>query len=139
VTGHPEDEPRTASGKRRRWLLSLAPVFESRLQGERSRAWDVEDELIAVAFLGDVTIDLSQPKSAPAKIDIDAYAIFRDVDVLVAEGDHVELFGGVLRGNLRNNVPSVPENRRKRVIRIRGHTVLGDVTARIAEEHRQVR
>jgi hypothetical protein len=59
--------------------------------------------------------------------------------VLVAEGDHVELFGGVLRGNLRNDVPSVPENRRKRVIRIRGHTVLGDVTARIAEEHRQAR
>lgn len=139
MTGHPEDQPRTASGKRRRWLLSLAPVIESRLQGERSRAWDVEDELIAVAFLGDVTIDLSQPKSAPARIDIDAYAIFRDVDVLVAKGDHVELFGGVLKGNLRNDVPSVPEDRRKRVIRIRGHTVLGDVTARIVEEHRQVR
>jgi hypothetical protein len=58
--------------------------------------------------------------------------------VLVAEGDHVELFG-VLKGNLRNDAPSVPEDRRKRVIRIHGHTVLGDVTARIAEEHRQVR
>jgi hypothetical protein len=53
--------------------------------------------------------------------------------VLVAEGDHVELFGGVLRGDLRKDVPAVPAERRDRVIRIHGHTVLGDVTVRAAE------
>jgi hypothetical protein len=39
--------------------------------------------------------------SAPAEIAIEAYAIFRDLDVLVAQGTHVEMSGGVLRGDLR--------------------------------------
>jgi hypothetical protein len=136
VNSHPDDERRAAAGKRRRWLLGLEPIFEGGRRGRHAQAWDVEDELIAVAFLGDVVIDLSQTKSAPVEIAIDAYAILRDVEVLVAEGTHVELFGGVLRGDLRNKVPAVPEERRDRVIRIHGHTVLGDVTARVAEERR---
>ena len=101
-------------------------------RGKRAQAWDVEDELIAVALLGDVTLDLSQVKSSPAEIDIEAYAIFRDVDVLVAEGSHVELSGGVVRGDLRNAVPAVPEQHRHNVIRIHGHTLFGDVTASVA-------
>jgi hypothetical protein len=44
---------------------------------KRARAWDAGDEPIAVALLGDMTIGLSQTKSAPAGIDIDAYALFR--------------------------------------------------------------
>jgi hypothetical protein len=135
MNGNRETQQRTTSGRRRRWLLALDPVIEGGRRGKRAQAWDVEDELIAVALLGDVTIDLSQVKSAPAEIDIEAYAIFRDVDVLVAEGSHVELSGGVLRGDLRNDVPAWPEPHRDTVIRIHGHTVFGDVTARIAGEH----
>jgi hypothetical protein len=128
-----EDGQRPAAGKRRRWLLALDPVFEGGRRGKRARAWDVEDELVAVALLGDVTVDLSQPRNAPAEIAIEAYAVFRDVDILVAEGTHVELFGGVLRGSLCDEVPEVPTEHRDRVIRIHGHTVLGDVTVRLAE------
>jgi len=119
-------------GKRRRWFLGIEPIFEAGRHGERAQAWEVEDELVAIAVLGDVTIDLSQAKSAPAVIDINAYAIIRDVEVLVGEGTHVEMSGGVYRGDLRNEVPAVPEDRRDRVIRVHGHSVLGDVTARIA-------
>ena len=82
-----------------------------------------------------MTIDLSQVRSSPAEIDIEAYAILRDVDVLVAEGSHVEMSGGVLRGDLRNAVPAVPEQHRRNVFRIHGHTLFGDVTARIAGDH----
>jgi metallophosphoesterase superfamily enzyme len=139
VNGNPVEMQRTRSGRRRRWLLALDPIIEGGRHGKRAQAWDVEDELIAVALLGDVTIDLSQVKSAPAEIDIDAYAILRDVDVLVAEGTHVEMSGGVLRGDLRNAVPVVPEEQRCNVIRIHGHTLLGDVTARIAAEHPHAR
>ncbi|MGH3188695.1 MAG: hypothetical protein ACRDPY_15615 [Streptosporangiaceae bacterium] len=135
VNSHPEGRQRAPSGRRRRWLLALDPVIEGGRRGRRAQAWDVEDELISVAILGDVTIDLSQAKSVPAEIDIDAYAIFRDVDVLVAEGTHVEMSGGVLKGDLRNDVPAVPEGHRDRVIRIHGHSLLGDVTARIGGEH----
>ncbi len=128
-----DDKPDTAAGKRRRWFLGLEPIFEGGRHGKRAHAWEVEDELIAVALLGDVTIDLSQTKSAPAEIDINAYAIIRDVDVLVAQGTHVELYGGVWRGDLENLVPTVPEEDRDRIVRIHGHTVAGDVTARLAD------
>jgi hypothetical protein len=128
-----DDQQRGTVGKRRRWILGLEPIFEGGLQGERARAWDVEDELIAVALFGDVTIDLSQNRSAPAEIDIEAYAIIRDVDVLVAKDTHVEMFGGVLRGDLKNEVPPVPEERRDHVIRIHGHCMAGDVTAQLAD------
>ena len=133
----PDGRQQTGAGKRRRWLLAVDPIIEGGRKGNRARSWDVEDELVAVALLGDVTIDLSQAHSAPAEIDIEAYAIFRDVDVLVAPGDHVELFGGVLRGDLSNDVPAVPRDRRNRVIRIHGHTVLGDVSVRVAGGERQ--
>ena len=117
---------------RRRWFIGLEPIFEGGRHGRRARAWDVEQQLTAIALLGDVTIDLSNTRSAPAEIAIDAYAIFRDVDVLVAEGTHVELSGRGLRGELRNDVPAVQPGRRAHVIRIHGHTVLGDVTVSVA-------
>jgi hypothetical protein len=130
--GRSQGESASTAGRRRRWLLGLEPIFEGGRRGRRARAWDVEDELVAVALLGDVTIDLSQTRSAPAEIAIDAYAILRDVDVLVAPGTHVELSGGCLRGDLVNDVPAVAPELRDRVVRIHGHTVLGDVTVHIA-------
>ena len=129
------DGQEITAGKNRRWFLGLEPIFEGGRNGKRARAWDVEDELNAVALFGDVTIDLSQNRSAPSEIAINAYAICRDVDVFVGEGTHVELFGGVLRGGLSNEAPAVPEERRERVVRIHGHTVLGDVSVRTRETH----
>jgi hypothetical protein len=126
------ESQRPSSGKRRRWLVAVDPIFEAGRRGASAQRWDVEDELIAVAILGDVTIDLSQTKSAPTQIVINAYAIFRDVDVLVAAGTHVELFGGVFRGDLRNDVPAPPPSAPDRMVRIHGHSVFGDVTVRVA-------
>jgi hypothetical protein len=125
----------TVVGKRRRRLLGLEPIFEGGWlhKGKRAHRWDVEDELLAVALFGDVTIDLSETKSAPADIVINAWAILRDVDVTVAEGTHVELSGGGFRGHLVNEVPDVPEEDRDRVVRIHGHTLVCDVTVRVAE------
>jgi hypothetical protein len=117
-------------GHQRRWLLGVDPVFEGGRVGKRARSWDVEDELVAVAFLGSVTIDLSRTRSLPAHVAISAYAVFRDVHVIVAAGTHVELSGGVLHGDLSNQVPAVPEALRDRVITVTGHAVLGDVTVR---------
>ena len=61
---------------------------------------EVEDETVAVAVLGDVTIDLSRSERVPAEVAISAGAILRDVEVIVPEGTHVELSGGVFRGQL---------------------------------------
>ena len=79
-----------------------------------------------------MTIDLSKAKSVPADIAISAWAILRDVDVIVAPGTHVELSGGGLRGHVVNEVPDVSEGTRDRMVRIHGHTLLCDVTVRVA-------
>jgi hypothetical protein len=101
-------------------------------QGKRAGRWDVEGKLSAVALFGDVSIDLPEARNVPSEIAIDAWAIFHDVDVTVPEGTHVELSGGGFRGHLTNETPPVPEERRDHV-RIHGHTLLCDVTVRVAE------
>ncbi len=131
MNSQPMNSQRLSSGKRRRWLVAVDPIFEAGRQGTAAQRWDVEDELIAVAIFGDVTIDLSQTKSAPAELVINAYAIFRDVDVLVTADTHVELFGGMFRGELRNDVPAPPKSAPDRTVRIHGHSVFGDVTVRV--------
>ena len=120
---------------RRRWLLGLEPIFEGGWlhKGPRARAWDVEDELVAVAVLGDVTVDLGHAKSTPSHLEVKAYAILRDVDVCVAEGTHVELTGRANNDHLTNDVPAVAKEQRDQVVRVHGHTLVGDVTVRVMQ------
>jgi hypothetical protein len=129
------DRRSAATRKRRRWLLGLEPIFEGGWlhRGTRARTWDVEAHLVAVALFGDVTVDLAHANSVPAETEINAWAIFRDVDVLVAPGAHVELTGGGLFGDLINDVPEIPDERPRRVIRIHSHTLVGDVASRVAD------
>jgi len=96
--------------------------------------WDVEASLVAVAAFGDVTIDLAQAKTVPNEVAIYAYAGLRDVDVLVGRNTHVELSGRANNDHLRSDVPAVPEDLREHVVRVHGHTALGDVTVRIVAD-----
>jgi hypothetical protein len=149
IPSAPSEPPRQAARAggnrewRRRWLVAVDPIFEGGRWGQRARAWNVENELIAIAILGDVTIDLSRTSSAPREVEIDAYTFIRDVDVLVADGTHVETDGSGLLGrsffggDVRNDVPAVPEDLRDRVIRVHGHTMFGDVHVRLAKGHQR--
>ncbi len=80
--------PDTRAEPSRRWLIGAEPFFEGGWfhKGTRARSWDVEDVLGAVAMLGDVTVDLTNPGSLPSTVGVHAYAIGRDVDVLVRPG-----------------------------------------------------
>ena len=135
MTGRVAHATGVAAGKRRRRLLGLEPIFEGGWlhKGKRAHRWDVEDELLAVALFGDVTIDMAEAKSTPADIVISAWAVFRDVDVTVAQGTHVELSGSGFGGHLVNEAPDILEADRARVVRVHGHTLVGDVTVRVAE------
>jgi predicted membrane protein len=116
----------------RRYLFGLEPIFEGgwRHKGKRARDWNVEKELVAVSILGDVTIDLTNVKSLPSDIQIHAYAIGRDVDVIVPAGTHVEVDGRANNDHLNNRAPSVPVAEGTCSVKITGHTFLGDVTTR---------
>jgi hypothetical protein len=112
---------------RRRWLLGLEPIFEG--------GWLHKGKLVALSVLGDVTVDLSDTKSAPAEVVLKAFALGRDVDVYVAPGTHVEL-SGRRSGHLHSDVPAVDAARCDFSVHIEGHAFLGDVTVRIAPAHR---
>ena len=116
----------------RRYLLGLEPIFEGGWlhKDKRARDWNVEKELIAVSILGDVTIDLTKAKSLPSDIQIHAYAMGRDVDVIVPAGTHVEMTGRANNDHLNNRAPSVPMAKDTRSVKITGHTFIGDVSTR---------
>lgn len=122
--------------RQRRWLLGLEPIFEGGWlhKGRWAQRWDVEGKLVAVALFGDVTIDLAHARSAPPEIDIQAWAILRDVDVTVPAGTQVELTGWGIFGRRRNETPPAPAERRERVGRIKGRTFIpiSDITVRVA-------
>jgi hypothetical protein len=125
--------PETGTGKaRRRWLLGVEPFFEGGWlhKGSRCRSWDVEERLGAVAVLGDVTIDLTNPRTLPHDIGVQAFAIGRDVEVLVRPGTRVELSGRANNDHLRNGVVDGAPTADHHLIRITGHTFLGDVIVR---------
>ena len=117
--------------KSRRYLLGLEPFFEGGWlhKGARATRWQVEEHLVALAIFGDVTIDLTEVKILPAQIEIRAYALGRDVDVLVPEGTRVQLVGRKNNGHLKDQATSVTGSVAHSV-KIKGHTILGDVTIR---------
>lgn len=116
----------------RRWLLGIEPFFEGGWfhKGTRSHSWDVEETLGAISILGDVTIDLTSPRSMPPDVAVQAYAIGRDVDVLVRPGTRVELSGRANNDHLNNEAAGIVATNDDHVIRITGHTFLGDITVR---------
>lgn len=120
------------SGRRR--LLGLEPILEGGWlhKGKRAQRWDVEPELVAVALFGDVTVDIAQARSTPAEITVRAWALFRDVDIVVPPGTRVELTGGGIRGELANRVPEVAADQADTLVRVEGHTLIADVTVRPA-------
>ncbi len=99
----------------------------------RARSWEVEAELGAVALLGDVTIDLTKARTVPREIGIRTYAIGRDVEVLVRPGTRVELSGRANNHHLNNGAAGIPLAEDDHVVKITGHTFLGDVTARTVD------
>ncbi|MEO6885528.1 MAG: hypothetical protein ABI232_04460 [Jatrophihabitantaceae bacterium] len=113
----------------------MEPIFEGGWlhQGLRAMHWDVENELVAVSILGDVTVDLAHARTLPPDILVKAYALGRDVDVLVADDTHIEVSGRPRNGHLTNDVPFLDVSRRTHLVRIQAHTGLGDVTVRVAK------
>lgn len=86
---------------------------------------------MAVSILGDVTVDLADAMTLPTVVVVKAFALDRDVDVLVGDRTHVELSGRPRNDHLSNDTLLVAEGDRDHIVRIQAHTGLGDVTDRV--------
>jgi len=107
--------------KLRRVMLGI--FWDSRRAGPQP----LEDEITAIALLGDAVIDLRGAKATSEEITIRAYALLNDVDVIVPEGVAVEVSGVAVVGDNRNMTRPVPAGTSRFVVKIHGHAVLGDV------------
>ena len=68
----------------------------------------LEDEITAIALLGEAVIDLRGAKATSKEITIRAYALLNDVDVIVPQGVAVELSGIAVVGDNRNMTRPAP-------------------------------
>jgi hypothetical protein len=117
----PGMDPGRGPGRHRRVMLGI--LFDSRRAGPRP----LDDEITAIAFLGDVIIDLRDAKVTSNEITIRAYALLNDIDVIVPEGVAVELSGVAIVGDNRNMAGPVTAGTSRFVVKIHGHAMLGDV------------
>jgi hypothetical protein len=60
----------------------VGSIWDSRRAGPQP----LEDEIIAIALLGDAVIDLREGKAISKGITIRAYALLNDVDAIIPEG-----------------------------------------------------
>ncbi len=117
--------PVRASGRTRRVMLGL--MFGG---SKRAGPQALEEDVIAVALLGDVEINLCDARVTSREITIYAWAIVNDVEVIIPEGVAVELSGVAVKGDLENWVTPVSPGTSRFVVKIQGHAVLGDVEVR---------
>ena len=117
----PATGPVSGPGRLRRVMLGI--FWDSRRAGPQP----LEDEITAIALLGDAVIDLRGAKATSKEITIRAYALLNDVDVIVPDGIAVELSGVAVVGDNRNMTRPVPAGTSRFVVKIHGHAVLGDV------------
>lgn len=117
----PATGPVSGPGRLRRVMLGI--FWDSRRAGPQP----LEDEITAIALLGDAVIDLRGAKATSKEITIRAYALLNDVDVIVPDGIAVELSGVAVVGDNRNMTRPVPAGTSRFVVKVHGHAVLGDV------------
>ena len=108
-------------------LPAIDPVRGPDRRRRRAGSQPLEDEITAIALLGDAVIDLRGAKATSKEITIRAYALLNDVDVIVPEGVAVELSGVAVVGDNKNMTKPVPAGTSRFVVKIHGHAVLGDV------------
>lgn len=113
--------PAVPPGKARRWYVAV--MGDTKRRGK----WRVDQEIGAVAVMGDVTIDLREAEVRSNVIDIVATAVMGDVKIIVPDGVDVDLSGVAFMGDKKVNVIEAPPGQNVPVVRVRAYVVMGDV------------
>lgn len=111
----------SGSGRARRWYVAV--LGDTKRRGK----WRVDQEIAAVAVLGDVVIDLREAEVRSNEVDIVATAVLGDVKIIVPDGVDVDLSGVAVMGDKRVDVLEAAPGQNVPVIRVRAYAVMGDV------------
>ncbi|MBB5964346.1 DUF1707 domain-containing protein [Planomonospora venezuelensis] len=109
-------------GRRRRWFVAV--MGDSKRRGK----WRIDQELGAVAVMGDVLLDLREAEvRTGAVVDISATAIMGDVKIIVPDGVDVDLEGIAIMGDKKVQVIEAPPGTNAPRIRVKAFVLMGDV------------
>lgn len=112
---------RPRDGRRRRWFVGV--MGDTKRRG----TWRVDEELGAVAVMGDVVLDLREAEVRTDTVEITAVSVMGDVKIIVPDGVHVDLDGMAVMGSKRVDVQEAPRGQNVPVVRVHAYAVMGDV------------
>ncbi|GIH99697.1 DUF1707 SHOCT-like domain-containing protein [Planobispora takensis] len=108
-------------GRSRRWFVAV--MGDSKRRGK----WRIDQELGAVAVMGDVVLDLREAEVRTGVVDISATAVMGDVKIIVPDGVDVELEGIAIMGDKKVQVIEAPPGMNVPVVRIKAFALMGDI------------
>ncbi|HEX4811335.1 MAG TPA: LiaF domain-containing protein, partial [Nonomuraea sp.] len=117
----PAAPPAGPVGRKRRWFVGI--MGDSKRRGK----WRIDQELGAVAVMGDVLLDLREAEVRTDSVDITAVAVMGDVKIIVPDGVNVDLEGVAVMGDKKVNVLEAAPGMNVPVVRVRAYAVMGDV------------
>ncbi|GAA2359495.1 DUF1707 SHOCT-like domain-containing protein [Nonomuraea africana] len=113
--------PVSAPSRKRRWFVAI--MGDTKRRGK----WKVEQELGAVAVMGDVLLDLREAEVRTDVIDVTAISVMGDVKIIVPDGVDVDLDGMAIMGDKKVDVMEAAPGMNVPVVRVHGYAVMGDV------------
>ncbi|MFE3453885.1 DUF1707 domain-containing protein [Nonomuraea sp. NPDC059194] len=113
--------PYAAPTRRRRWYVAI--MGDTKRRGK----WRVDQELGAVAVMGDVVLDLREAEVRTNAIDVTAVSVMGDVKIIVPDGVDVDLDGMAIMGDKKVDVLEAAPGMNVPVVRVHAYAVMGDV------------
>ncbi|MFI7633551.1 DUF1707 domain-containing protein [Nonomuraea sp. NPDC049400] len=117
----PAPAPVHREGRKRRWFVGV--MGDTKRRG----TWRIDQELGAVAVMGDVLLDLREAEVRTDTVDITAVSVMGDVKIIVPDGVNVDLDGMAIMGNKKVDVLEAAPGMNVPVVRVHAYAVMGDV------------
>jgi hypothetical protein len=108
-------------GKKRRWFVGI--MGDTKRRG----TWRIDQELGAVAVMGDVLLDLREAEVRTDLVEIMAISVMGDIKIIVPDGVNVDLDGMAIMGDKKVDVQEAAPGTTAPVIRVHAYAVMGDV------------
>ncbi|MEU8245120.1 DUF1707 domain-containing protein [Nonomuraea sp. NPDC048916] len=112
---------RPREGRKRRWFVGI--MGDTKRRG----SWRIDQELGAVAVMGDVLLDLREAEVRTDLVEITAVSVMGDVKIIVPDGISVDLDGMAIMGDKRVDVLEAAPGMNVPVVRVHAYAVMGDI------------
>jgi Domain of unknown function (DUF1707)/Cell wall-active antibiotics response 4TMS YvqF len=111
--------------KRRRWNVAVMGG------SERKGRWRPSPDLVAVAVMGGVELDLRDALIEDEDIVITAVAVMGGIEIIVPEGIEVDVGGFAFMGGHEYRPGSEPIRPGTPMVRVRGYALMGGLEVRV--------